>query len=171
LSITQTAASSAFGYALWSASALAHVRTKVARASAPELAVVNPQPVKFMGARKFDNMGDWTPNMKRLRDMIDTNCPIMHAGAWPTLHGRGWRWEKNLYVPEVEACIEVIDDYQSVHGPLNITIGSPFNEEQLRPAPMPTFIGLYVRDVQDVVAELRRSLDDNDAVERWLSAN
>ena len=109
--------------------------------------------------------------MKRLRNIIDTNCPIMHAGAWPVLHQRGWRFEKNLYVPEVELCIEIIDDYQKVHGPLNVTIGSPFNEEQMKPAPIPTFIGLYVRDVQDIMAELKRSLDDNDAVERWLSAN
>jgi hypothetical protein len=171
LSITQMVSSSALSYALWSASVIAHVRTKL-HPSARDVAA-RSQPAQAMSFKnpKRDNMGEWTPNMKRLRDMIDTNCPIMHGGAWPTLHLRGWRWEKNLYVPEVEQCIAVIDDYQDVHGPMNVTIGSPFNEEQMKPAPMRTLIGLYIRDVQDIMAELRRSLDDSDAVERWLSAN
>jgi hypothetical protein len=103
-----------------------------------------------------------------LRKRIDTNCPMIFGGNWRAEHNKGWRWVRNLFYEDPEASLGVLDEYQTAHGVLNVTIGHPFSEDKMEPAVMPGYCGLYVRDVDDLVAELQRDLDDLTTVERWL---
>ncbi len=106
--------------------------------------------------------------MKKLRDLIDTNCPMIFAGNWPAEHKKGWRWIMNLEVNDDDSTT-MIRDYQIAHGPTNVAIGHPFNKMTMKPAPIVNECGLYVRDVEDLVKEAQRTLENDEAIARWLN--
>jgi hypothetical protein len=49
-----------------------------------------------------------------------------------------------------------------------VTVGHPFDLEQMKPTPQPDFCGLYVRDVEELITSLYRGMNDNVALKRWL---
>lgn len=109
------------------------------------------------------------PKLKQLRDLIDSNCIMVYTGNWTILAGQGWRWLSNLYLPKTDECIATVIDAQNVHGKLNVTLGHPMVEEKMKPEPQAGLFGLYVRDVDDLVLELQKSLDDIEQLERWVN--
>jgi hypothetical protein len=117
-------------------------------------------------ARKYR----WSDRVKELRDLIDTNCPMIYSGNWKAENEKGWRWVINLEV-EDEDSKSTIKDYQTAHGPLNVAIGHPFNEDSNRPTPATSTFGLYVRDVEDLIKDIRRDLDDPAAIASWLNGD
>lgn len=102
--------------------------------------------------------------------MIDTNCPMIFEGNWKVEHSNGWRFVKNLPLDDGKAKL-AIKSYQEVHGVLNVAVGQPFNEHTRKPAPAMTTFGLYVRDVDDLVKDIRDSLDNPVAVASWLNGD
>lgn len=109
-------------------------------------------------------------NMYPLRQKISTGAPMIYGGNWEAEHKRGWRWVKNLrYDNDLSDAKEAVDEYTLAHGSGNVTLGHPFDENQLKPGPtIPGHCGLYVRDVEELAKELVRDLSDTDLVERWL---
>lgn len=97
--------------------------------------------------------------MDRLRGLIDTNCPMIFPGNWEAEHERGWRHAKNLVTTDEGAAVKTIQDYQTAHGLLNVTIGNPFSAESMMPATIPQHFGLYVRDIEDLVQDFNKGFD------------
>jgi hypothetical protein len=115
------------------------------------------------------NVPLWDPNpMNRLRSKVDSACPIILARDWATEKERGWRWACNVSVTDSTGA-EMLKDCQRVHGASNVTIGQPFDENEMKPIPIPTLCGLYVRDVEETVEALRRDLDNDKKVAKWLT--
>lgn len=108
------------------------------------------------------------PSMYYLRKKISTSNPVIFPGNWEMNHRKGWRWVANLHYEDQEECLETLDEYLTAHGSANVTLGHSFDEKVMRPGVVPGYCGLYVRDLEDLVNELQRSLNDNDMVERWL---
>lgn len=107
-------------------------------------------------------------SMKALRDLIDSNCPVIFAGNWESEHKKGWRWITNLEISEMESGT-IIRDYQLAHGGMNVTLGQPFHDQVMRPVGNLRECGLYVRDVEDLVKEAQRTLENDEAISRWLN--
>lgn len=112
----------------------------------------------------------WKDKVKDLRDLIDTNCPVIFEGNWESEHKKGWRWVMNLDLAAPSGCKEIIKDYQQGHGSLNVCVGHAFDEKKMKPAPTAVFCGLYVRDVEDLIREVERDLEDPVKVAAWLAS-
>lgn len=112
-------------------------------------------------------MSLWSDHIKYLQGLIDTKCPMIYVGNWPLEHSRGWRWVANLDLGQFDNR-QLILDYQMAHGVLNVTLGHPFNEVNLKPAPILGFCGMYVRDVDDIIKQARRELADDEMMHRWM---
>ena len=111
--------------------------------------------------------------MKKLRDQIDKNCPVIFIGNWPAEHAKGWRWATNIDLNkdnEPEA-IKIIQDYQLAHGKLNVALGHAFDKEEMQPAPLDKICGLYVRDIEDIVKKVHEDLNDTKALAKWLNGD
>lgn len=106
--------------------------------------------------------------MNRLRSKIDSSCPVIFRGNWPTEAAKGWRHACNISLTDGTG-EDMLADYQTAHGRINVTIGQPFDENAMKPSPEPKLCGLYVRDTEDLVRELQRDLDDNKKVAKWLA--
>lgn len=106
--------------------------------------------------------------MEELRAIIDTNCPIIYAGNWHTEVAHGWRWALNLALVDPNGKT-IVRDYQMAHGVRNVTVGHSFDLDKNLPSPEPAFIGVYVRDVEDLVKEFSRALNDEKAIQQWLT--
>lgn len=107
--------------------------------------------------------------MNRLRQKVSPDCPVIFTGNWPAELNKGWRWVCNLSLTD-DTSEEILDDYQTAHGKNAVTVGHPFDENDMKPKPIDKLCGLYVRDVEMHVRELRRELNDDKKVEEWLTA-
>jgi hypothetical protein len=105
--------------------------------------------------------------MHKIAKLIDSTCPKIFQGNWQAEHAKGWRWILNLGINE-EDSTETVQEYQEAHGRTNVTVGHPFDLEQMKPTPQPDFCGLYVRDVEELITSLYRGMNDNVALKRWL---
>lgn len=103
--------------------------------------------------------------MHQIAKLIDNSCPKIFAGNWEIEHRRGWRWVLNLGTDE-EDSVETVEEYQAAHGRTNVTVGHPFDLELMKPNPHTGFCGLYVCDVEELIASLYRGINDTVAVDR-----
>jgi hypothetical protein len=108
------------------------------------------------------------PPLFLIRAMLDTSTPVVYAGNWPAEHAKGWRFVMNMFITDVQGCMDAIKNAQIEHGKAGVAVGQAFNESTMKPEPAPGICGLYVKDVESVVEEVMRELNDLDAVERWL---
>lgn len=108
--------------------------------------------------------------MSRLRQMIDANAPVVFAGNWVLQSRVGWRWVANLSATDTSG-ISMIEEAQEKHGVLNVTIGQPFSEGEMKPVAVPTLCGLYVRDTDDLIRELQENLSNEQMVAKWMAGN
>lgn len=111
--------------------------------------------------------------MKNLRDQIDTNCPVIFIGNWPTEFAKGWRWATNLDLDKAKEseAVQTIQDYQIAHGKLNVALGHAFDKEAMQPASLDKICGLYVRDIEDIVKRVHEDLDNTKALAEWLNGD
>src|SRR5437016_7305 len=94
-----------------------------------------------------------------LRILIDSQCPIITCGRWQTYLDEGWRWVMNL---NQDADIEerqILEDYLLAHGRVNVALGHAFSQEDMMPVPSDKLVGLYVRDYDQLLHDLRRDLN------------
>lgn len=110
--------------------------------------------------------------MAVLRNMIDTNCQVIFAGNWESQTNDGWRWFTNMDLEHFEVCRVQIREAQRDFGVMNVTTGHPFSERHMKPLPasVTKFVGLYVRDTQDMLKALSDALEDDVQIARWLDA-
>jgi hypothetical protein len=102
-----------------------------------------------------------------LRRMIDSSCPVIFGGNWQLATEKGWRWECNLGINHAETP-RVIEGYQRTLAPNRVTIGHPFSETRMRPEPVEEFVGIYLKDADDLVEAHAAELDDDEALAKWL---
>ena len=108
-------------------------------------------------------------NLGAIRNMIDSNCSMIHAGNWEEEIEKDWRWLKNLDLYRLQYCQTIIEEAQRDYGILNVTTGQPFNTTLMKPTPIPGKVGIYVRDTQDLVKMFSEILEDDVQIERWIS--
>lgn len=111
----------------------------------------------------------WGVGMGRLRQMMDPNSPMIHAGNWVLQSKAGWRWVANLSATDTSG-VTMIEEAHERHGLINVTIGQPFSEGEMKPVAVPTLCGLYVRDTDDLIRELQADLSNEKMVAKWMTA-
>jgi len=109
--------------------------------------------------------------MKKLRDLIDTNTPVIFIGNWPSELAKGWRWAVNLDLTEEAEVVKIIQDYQIAHGRLNVALGHSFDAKEMQPVPIDKSCGLYVRDVEDLIQKVNEDMNDTKALAAWLNGD
>jgi hypothetical protein len=86
---------------------------------------------------------------------------------------QGWRFLMNVDLTELDKCIRTVQDLQKRFGPINVTMGHPIADDKSL-QPKPEFgsgrFGIYVRDVDILIDELQKSLNDLEQIERWINA-
>lgn len=111
------------------------------------------------------------PPAFEIRQIIDTNTPVIYPGNWEAENRKGWRWEANLNIHDINTVLNLIKMLQADHGRRNVAIGHTFNFETMKPEGEPLMCGLYLRDAEDIVQEAMKELDDLDALERFFNNN
>ena len=106
--------------------------------------------------------------MKELRDLIDEGAPMIYAGNWKAEHEKGWRWALDLDTDADEAKRTILD-FQHRYGVTNVAIGHSFADDSPKPKAGGNRFGLYVRDVDELIKEMQKNLDDPVAIGRWMN--
>lgn len=111
----------------------------------------------------------WSAKVRELQSLIDTGTPIVFAAAWDRLTREGWRWAANLMINSDVYNRKLIENYIKVHGPMNVAIGQKYDLDELKPVPVLSCVGLYVRDVEIQAQEFSNLLEDDEALARWVN--
>lgn len=126
-----------------------------------------------MGLLKNGKKNNVTPDdaarLATITKLIDNSNPFIYAANWLIMVNRGWRFLRNVDLTTDET-IDIIKDIQKVHGPINVAMGHPVPEGQIQPKTEAGSSGIYVRDVDNLVDELNKSLEDLEQIERWINA-
>lgn len=104
-----------------------------------------------------------------LRRMIDSSCPVIFGGNWQQATSKGWRWECNLSISHTETP-KLIEGYQQTLGSDRVTIGHPFSETRMRPEPVEEYVGIYLKDADDLVEAHAAELEDDEALAAAVAA-
>jgi hypothetical protein len=98
-----------------------------------------------------------------LRRMIDSSCPVIFGGNWQLATEKGWRWECNLGINHAETPRIIENLPTDACETDRVTIGHPFSETRMRPEPVEEFIGVYLKDADDLVEAHAAELNDDEA--------
>lgn len=103
-----------------------------------------------------------------LQSLIDTSCPVIYNGNWEAEARKGWRWDGNVNTRD-KAKVQVhIEAAQSEFGKKNVALGQAFDGEVMKPIRRYQTCGIYVRDVENIVGEARKILEDIEILAMWL---
>lgn len=92
---------------------------------------------------------------------ISPHCPYINARNWQECNKIGWRWLRNLYLNQPNDNKLFVEYLQFLHGERNVALGHPWDpNEQLRPEPSAERFGVYVRDIEEILDEFRKEMDD-----------
>ena len=104
----------------------------------------------------------------KIRQMIHSSAPAIGFANWRRENDSGWRWEINVAINPYQLACDLIKDYQGQFGKENVTFGQPFDETNMKPGGIPTVFGLYIRDIDALMAHAMLELEDDKKIQEWI---
>lgn len=107
--------------------------------------------------------------MFHLDEYLPKNFKFITQENWDKTSRKGWRFLVNIWVMDLRSAVRRLEEAQDEFGFKSVTIGFPWREDIYKPDDNAhrRVLGIYVRDVDDQISELRSLLDQ--PVEEWVT--